>query len=126
MKYAHIKDGAIYRIRDLTAEQVAEIPDHKKGYIIPVIDEPQPAFEPKTHHAPVRNQTITATEVTNGWNAPAAKTLGEIDADKEAQLPAEDRNQFKVLFRHENRIRKLEGKAAITVKQFRTALKAML
>jgi hypothetical protein len=31
-----------------------------------------------------------------------------------------------ILFNHENRIRALEGKAAITVKQFKTAVKGLL
>jgi hypothetical protein len=31
-----------------------------------------------------------------------------------------------ILFNHENRIRTLEGKTAITVKQFKTAVKALL
>ncbi len=125
-KYAHIKDGKVWRIKDLTAEQVAKIPDHKKGYILPVVDEPRPAFDPATHHGPVGYQVITATEVTNTWAAPVAKTPDEIDADKEHMIDRTDQLQFKVLFKHENRIRVLEGKAKITVAQFRTALKAML
>ena len=33
---------------------------------------------------------------------------------------------LKIAFNHENRIRALEGKAAVTVTQFKTAVKAML
>jgi hypothetical protein len=40
-------------------------------------------------------------------------------------LSAWDVISAKILFNHENRIRALEGKAAITAAQFRTAVKAL-
>ena len=54
------------------------------------------------------------------------KTASEIDAEKEGRLDAYDVLTFKVLFDHENRVRALEGKAAISAAQFRAALKARL
>ena len=79
-KYAHVKDGAVYRIRDLTAEQIADIPAHKAGYILPYIEVARPVYDPATHHAPVRQpDVIGASDVTQVWTAPVAKTQQELD-----------------------------------------------
>jgi hypothetical protein len=55
------------------------------------------------------------------------ETAEEIAARDEAAFQKElARGILKALFNHENRIRALEGKAAITIDQFRTAIKAIL
>ena len=61
-------------------------------------------------------------------------TQAEVDALTTAQLDAAqaeksfsvEKLELRIAFNHENRIRALEGKAAITQAQFITALKALL
>ena len=126
-KYAHIKDGAVYRIVDLTAEQIADIPPHKAAYLLPYIEVARPVFGAATHHAPVRlPDDIQVDQVVQVWAAAVAKTAQELDADKDRVLDRYDILTFKVLFNHENRIRALEGQSARTAAQFRAALKALL
>jgi hypothetical protein len=48
------------------------------------------------------------------------------DARKEYELTKADTTLFRIAFNHENRIRALEGKASITVGQFRTAVKDLM
>ena len=60
-KYATIVDGAIYKIQELTPEQIADIPPHKASYILPVISET------------VDNST------------PDAETVSELTTNKEIQ-----------------------------------------
>jgi hypothetical protein len=54
------------------------------------------------------------------------KTAEELDADKAIRIDALDLVALRGLFNHENRIRALEGKAAITVAQFKAAIKAII
>lgn len=69
--------------------------------------------------------TVLSSKVTRVWTR-RAKTAAELDADKDVALNGTDMILFKILFGHENRIRALEGKAAITAAQFRAAVKASL
>jgi hypothetical protein len=55
---------------------------------------------------------------------PVAATL--LDAFLTNKVTKMDAVQFKILFNHENRVRVLEGKAAMTVAQFVTVVKALL
>jgi len=55
-----------------------------------------------------------------------AELDAEIDAAKEQQLDRIDALQWTLLFKHENRVRVLEGKSEITATQFRAAVKANL
>lgn len=48
------------------------------------------------------------------------------DVRKERELDRADKALFQIAFRQENRLRTLEGKAAVTAAQFRTAVKAMI
>lgn len=126
-KYAHIKDGSIYRIIDLTDDEVAAIPAHKTAYLLPYIAVARPAYDSATHRAPVRlPDEIQPTLVTQAWADPVAKTAEELNAEKDAAIDRFDVLAFKVLFDHENRTRALESKAPITQAQFRAALKARL
>lgn len=69
----------------------------------------------------------TEAEIETLLTASEARIAAEIaDAPKEAAMEGLDRLALKVMFNHENRIRALEGKSAITAAQFRAALKAML
>jgi hypothetical protein len=68
---------------------------------------------------------VLGDKVTRVWTV-RSKTAQEIDADKDGAINAMDMLAFKVLFGHENRVRVLESKAAITAAQFKAALKAML
>jgi hypothetical protein len=94
------------------------------NYWVPYISV-DPAFNPDTQvrTGPVRE--ILADKVTDTWTV-RAKTAQELDLDKENKLSGIDFLQFELGFDHENRIRTLEGKAAITKVQFRNALKARL
>jgi len=121
-KYAHVKDGAVLRIKDLTAEQVADIPPHKAAYILPYVDVAQPAYAPATHHAPVRlTDVIGPSDVTQAWAAAVAKTAQEITAEKQAKINAVASEVFAAInalyaiaFDMENRVRtQVESKSAI-------------
>ena len=126
-KYAHIKDGAVYRIFDLTDDEIAAIPAHKAAYLLPYVTVARPAYDAATHHPPVRlPDEIQPTLVTQAWAAPVAKTTEGLDAEKDATINRFDTLAFKVLFNHENRIRTLAGQAQVTAAQFKSALKAML
>lgn len=54
------------------------------------------------------------------------RTAPETAAENDRAIDAVDRVTIRVLFTHENRTRALEGKAAVTMNQFRTALRALL
>lgn len=70
--------------------------------------------------------TVLADSVTRVWTV-RDLTAGELDAQKTDLVESEILTVVgKVLFNHENRVRALEGKAAITADQFKTALKALL
>ena|SRR3990167_7780047 len=126
-KFAHVKNGVVYRIIDLTDDEVADIPPHKTTYILPYIAVARPAFDPVTHHAPVRlSDVIGQTEVTQAWADPVAKTAEELDGEKERTLDRYDRLSFLVNFDQESRLRVLEARPAITPTQYRNALKARL
>lgn len=84
-----------------------------------------PPFNPATEVKEGPVETIAADQVTRTWTV-RAKTAGELDAEKEHRLDDFDRLTLAVAFDHENRIRALEGKAAVTAAQFRAALKARL
>jgi len=126
-KFAHVKNGVVYRIIDLTDDEVADIPPHKAAYLLPYIAVAQPAFDPVTHHAPVRQpDLIEVTQVSQVWAAAVAKTAEELDGEKERTLDRYDRLSFLVNFDQESRLRVLEARPAITPTQYRNALKARL
>ena len=131
-KYAHVKDGAVYRIKDLTAEQIADIPAHKAVYILPYIEVARPVYDPATHHAPVRQpDVIGASDVTQVWDAPVAKTAGEIDADKDTVVSRIDLDPYLRAFAlamldEINLLRDQHSLAARTATQLKNAVKAKL
>lgn len=92
---------------------------------LPCPDVARPPFDPATEVVEGPAYTVGASAVTEVWTK-RPMTAQEIDARKEARLDAEDRLHFEVHFDLENRVRALEGKAAITRAQYRAALKARL
>ena len=136
-RYATIRDGEVYRIRDLTPEQVADIPAHKAAFILPYTKEPRPTYDSETHKPPVRlPRVINADSVVDGWAAPVAYTAQELADRKEAaDTEAVDRLQVAssvekalgaVLFEVVNDVRTLKGQGTITVQQFRDYVKGKL
>ena len=130
-KYAHVKDGSVLRIKDLTAAEIADIPAHKAAYILPYNEVAQPVHDPATEHASVRQpDIITATEVTQAWQVPLLKTAGEIDGEKTATATSiADRRELKVVklimagqFFLINEIRTLKALSPIDVDQYFAAL----
>lgn len=85
----------------------------------------RPSFDPLTQVVEGPVVTVGQTQVDFVYNV-RSKTAGELDADKEAQLPDATSVMFRVLFNHENRVRVLEQRQAVTADQFRAAIKALL
>jgi hypothetical protein len=92
---------------------------------LPVVDQPRPEYNPETQALEGPSVTVGPSEVTRAYIV-RDLTAAELDARAEAKLPDVNDVIFKVLFNHENRVRALESKAAITAAQFKAALKAML
>lgn len=92
---------------------------------LPCPEAARPAFDPATQvlDGPVR--VVTDTAVAESYTV-RAKTPAELDADREAALDRLDLALFRIAFNHENRLRAIEGKAAVTAVQFRAAIKALL
>ena len=127
---------SVYRTLILTDDQVADIPVHKKtgpNRVIPHVDVPRPSFDAKTHHSPVKQpDDIQATQVTQVWAAPVAKTAQEIATIKEREeedtLDAFDRLSLRIDRNHENRLRTLEDNVQpqLSGAAFRALLKSLL
>lgn len=80
-------------------------------------------FEANCLTGEVSEITLTPEEEEEALQAKAAWDA-ENTLDKRAvrAIAGVDRLQFEMLFNHENRVRVLEGQAAVTVVQFRDAL----
>lgn len=78
----------------------------------------------------IADQNGAPIEVALLEDIPPPPTLDEIDTatlnDKLLEEGSIDRAELRAIFDHENRVRKLEGKAAITQAQFLTALKTLI
>lgn len=98
---------------------------HKQVVWLPFVRSAAPAFDPATQVLLGPTITIYADHVSSDYSV-RQKTQIELDAGKQAYVDNVDMVVFKVLFNHENRIRALESKAAITTQQFKTALLGML
>ena len=106
----------------LTGEALAEL-----GFCIYISDPVLPSSTQKVVQGSDVEQSIgvwsETLELVN-------KTAEELAADKEEEtnriISSLDRAQFLIAFNHENRIRALEGKTAITQQQFRNAIKPLL
>lgn len=124
MKYAVYIYGEYKRDRDF--DTLPDLP-HKPYIQFYTIERVKPEYDPETqviegptieedHENKVRRFVWTVRD----------KTAQELDADKVNKVEGLNRVILEILFRHENRIRALEGKQAITVQQFKAAVKGML
>jgi len=84
-----------------------------------------PAYDPETQKRNGPFYTVGVTEVTESWSV-VAKTPQEIDDDKTQKILSISIAMLKALCDHENRIRALESKSAITENQCKNGLKALL
>lgn len=124
-KYAKVVGGQIVAIEIKDSPSSVVNPDDGGPVWRPYTKADNPAHDPQTQTLEPAVVTITPTEVTVA-RAVRDLTAQELDARKEQVLPREVDVAFRVMFNHENRIRALESKGALTTKQFRNALKAML
>ena len=129
-KYAHVKDGAVFKLFDLTAEEIALIPSHKQSYILPYITVSQPAYDSATHYAPVKlPDIIGSSDVSQAWAKAVAKTAGELDAEKEAVLDRSSNDPFiQALFDEINALRSVVVPPLdiLSEAEFRASAKAKL
>lgn len=114
--------NAILERRDFAA--TPNDPTGKGWRWLPVVIT-KPAFDPTTQVQTGPVITVEASRVTAVWTV-RNKTAQELDDEKTERVNAVDFLTFEVAFDHENRIRALEAKAAITRAQFKAALKARL
>lgn len=123
-EYALLISG-VFSGRTVVAD--AKPPDipHKAVTWLPFVRSAAPAFDPVTQVLLGPTVTVLADSVVSAY-AVRQKTQTELDTDKQAYVYSVDMLVFKVLFNHENRVRALESKAAITSQQFKTALLGML
>src|SRR5687767_9729490 len=88
-----------------------------------------PGWQPATGAAILAGEPVQADWNYDGavFTAPTpAQTAARDDAVKSLQVDALDLVALRALFNHENRIRALESRPAVTAAQFRTAIKALL
>jgi hypothetical protein len=112
---AVVSDGTVVAIRDLGPVAV-----ETKDNVLPVEDVKPKLAAGDEYGAP--SVGIHADRVVRTFPTITAATLDAEQQDREIDALG---IAFRVLFNHENRIRALEGKAAITATQFRTAVKAL-
>ncbi len=84
-----------------------------------------PSFDPATQAIVGPTYTVNASDVTEAYSV-RSLTTNELQAIKDNAVSAMDVVALTALFNHENRIRALEGKAAVTKAQFITAIKGLL
>ena len=124
MRLAIYRDGNFAEERDFP--EVPSLP-HKPALAFYTVETVKPDFDAATqirfgptveedHDAKVRRYVYTVRD----------KTAEELEADKEARIDRLDLVALRIAFNHENRIRALEGKQAISAAQFKAAVKALL
>lgn len=123
-KYAHIKDGGLYKFYDLQSPP----PAHKADYILLVVDVPRPAFDSATQEIS-KDDGVVGVEWVNDWvvrdltqaeiDAVAAQEAAELDSAVTQEL---NRREMKATFILSNQIRALMDppKAPRTKSQFKT------
>lgn len=84
-----------------------------------------PQFDAGTHALTGPTYSVTLTEVIEALGT-VAKTAEQISTEKEVTVSSIMPALLKVLLNHENRIRALAGQGAVTMDQFKNALKALL
>ena len=120
--YALVVEGSILEWRDF-----ADTPPDlaRKGVAWLPVEITDPPFDPATQVRSGPVTTVEADRVSRVWTV-RAKTAAEIDADKTLQIDGLDVAVFRALCNHENRIRALETKAAMTIAQCKTAFKSLI
>lgn len=123
MRYALVKpDNTIDRL----ATNIDPNVQTKAGFKwLPCDPVAQPAFDSTSEAVEGPTYTVGAKSVTEVWTK-RSLTAQELGDRKDRQISSIDNLQFQVSFDIENRVRALEGKAAITAAQYRAALKARL
>lgn len=84
-----------------------------------------PTIDPAIEVVTGPTYTIGANLVTEVWGK-RNLTAQELSDAKDYKVSAIDMLQLTVSFNMENRVRVLEGKGAVTLAQYKTALKALL
>lgn len=95
---------------------------------LPCLPVAQPSFDPLSEIVAGPAYTVNANDVTEVWTK-RALTVPEISDRKDAAIASVNGGFspiLKVLFNLNNRVRVLEGQAAITLPQFKAAIKALL
>jgi hypothetical protein len=122
-EYAIVDDGQIVGFKQLdTPPEVLKGKPYRKVLPVEVTD---PAVDGATQIKEGPVVTVLADKVTRVWSV-RSKTAQELDDEKTTQATGYNGIAFKIALNHENRLRTLEGKAAVTAAQFRTAIKALL
>lgn len=122
--FAIYDDGAFVAERDFDEKPSLAGKPYRKFYSVETV---KPSFNSATQvrTGPVVEEDHDKEIRRHVWTV-RDKTAEELDADKAEQVSAVNVLTFKVGLDHENRLRKLEGRAEITADQFRAALKARL
>lgn len=103
----------------------ATIPQHKASWWRPIVIVGNDNFDQRTQKRTGPVITIEPSRVVETYTV-SPLTAQEISDQKDIRLSDIDALQFAVSFDIENRVRALEGKAAVTAAQYRAALKARL
>lgn len=101
----------------------------KKGYYWLPAEDIIPHFDPATQERSGPEIIVEDTRVVRRWTVTdksAEQLAQEAEDAKERETNALGRLALRVLLNHENRMRKLEGRAEVTPAQFREAIKKML
>lgn len=122
MRYALISPQNTIQETRNDIDLTAQVRPGWKWLPYPVVARPN--YDPESQVATMTT-SVGQTQVTDSWSV-RAMTAQEIDAVKQTKVDAMDIVLLRLAFNHENRIRILEGKAAITIDQFKTAVKAIL
>lgn len=124
MKYAVYIYGEYKRDRDF--DTLPDLP-HKPYIQFYTIERVKPDYDPETQviEGPTIEEDHTNKVRRFVWTV-RDKTAQELNNEKTRIIDGLDRVLLKIAFNHENRVRALEGKQAITIEQFKAAVKGML
>lgn len=120
MKFAIYDNGTFVGEKDFLEKPVLEGKPWRKFYTVETVKPSGAVVEGPTieedHKLQIRRYVYTARN----------KTVEELATEKDAHIDGIDAAVLKLLMNHENRIRTLEGKQAVSAAQFRTAVKDAL
>lgn len=104
-------------------------PAGKQRKWLPCPNVATPSFDPTAQKLTGQNYAVGASEVAESWSV-VSLTAQEISDLKDAAVAGINGAAFspllRALFNLNNRVRYLEGQAAMTIPQFKAAIKAML